>query len=236
MLVDPGVIAPAPPQQDQQPLFAASGGSKVIAAPALLPGGRQAAVAGAYYTAAWVTRIRKRHWAPARGGPRETRGPYRRRPPETPLQGYPETGYPYASSATGFDSTRRCKGVLKRDIPTTSCIQEMAVIFQGDINRLICHSQLPAAEEFEREVMEVILPAIQQTGSYAIAPAAPRTFSRARSIASPTPSTGSTPRSVFKIHSLMLKGLCKNDGAHLRDRPLRPGRGSRRPSAYNFQE
>lgn len=63
---------------------------------------------------------------------------------------------------------RHCKGSVKHGVLTPGGIQEVTVIFLGDINRLICHSQLPAAEAFEREVMEVILPAIQQTGTYTV--------------------------------------------------------------------
>ncbi|MFZ4776974.1 MAG: Bro-N domain-containing protein [Terrimicrobiaceae bacterium] len=69
---------------------------------------------------------------------------------------------------------RHCKGTTKRRIPTASGIQDMVVIFQGDINRLICNSTLPSAEAFEKEVMEVILPAIQQTGTYTVTPARAR--------------------------------------------------------------
>ncbi len=37
---------------------------------------------------------------------------------------------------------RHCKGTLKRGILTNGGRQEMVVIFQGDINRLICNSEL----------------------------------------------------------------------------------------------
>ncbi|WP_299259797.1 BRO family protein [uncultured Kushneria sp.] len=65
-----------------------------------------------------------------------------------------------------------CKGVLKRDIPTSSGVQTFSVIREPDVYRLIVRSKLPSAERFEAWVFEEVLPAIRQHGRYE-APAAP---------------------------------------------------------------
>lgn len=59
-----------------------------------------------------------------------------------------------------------CKGVLKWNIPTSSGNQDVLFITEGDIYRLIMKSKLPSAEEFERWVMDEVLPQIRKTGSY----------------------------------------------------------------------
>lgn len=42
----------------------------------------------------------------------------------------------------------------------------MSVIPEGDLYRLIVHSQLPEAEKFERWVFDEVLPTIRKTGKY----------------------------------------------------------------------
>lgn len=42
----------------------------------------------------------------------------------------------------------------------------MKFIPEGDVYRLISHSKLPAAEEFEHWVFDEVLPTIRQTGGY----------------------------------------------------------------------
>lgn len=59
-----------------------------------------------------------------------------------------------------------CKGVLKWNIPTNGGNQEMLIIPEGDVYRLIVRSQLPDAEKFEKWVFDEVLPAIRQTGGY----------------------------------------------------------------------
>ena len=60
-----------------------------------------------------------------------------------------------------------CKGALKQGIPTNGGIQEMLVIPEGDVYRLIVKSQLPEAEKFESWVFDDVLPSIRKTGLYA---------------------------------------------------------------------
>ena len=59
-----------------------------------------------------------------------------------------------------------CKGVLKRNIPTSSGNQDVLLITEGDVYRLIMKSKLKSAEKFESWVMDEVLPSIRKTGSY----------------------------------------------------------------------
>ena len=59
-----------------------------------------------------------------------------------------------------------CKGTVKRRTPTTSGVQEMLFIPEGDVYRLISRSKLPAAERFEVWVFDEILPSIRKYGGY----------------------------------------------------------------------
>lgn len=75
------------------------------------------------------------------------------------------------ATALGYSNTRdavsrHCKGVVKCDIPTNSGVQNMSVIPEGDIYRLIIRSNLPSAEEFERWIFDEVIPSIRKTGGY----------------------------------------------------------------------
>ncbi len=62
---------------------------------------------------------------------------------------------------------RHCKGVVKRyPLQTAGGMQEVRVLTEPDVMRLMVNSTLPAAEAFERLVFEDILPTIRKTGSY----------------------------------------------------------------------
>lgn len=85
-------------------------------------------------------------------------------------------GKPYfvgtdVAKALGYNNprdavSRHCKGVVKRDTPTSSGVQSMSYINEGDLYRLIMKSKLPSAEKFESWVMDEVLPTIRKTGSY----------------------------------------------------------------------
>lgn len=63
--------------------------------------------------------------------------------------------------------SRHCRGVVKRDIiDSLGRTQEASFISEGDLYRLITHSNLPAAEKFESWVFDEVLPSIRKTGSY----------------------------------------------------------------------
>lgn len=73
--------------------------------------------------------------------------------------------------ALGYKNSRdaigtHCKGVVKRDSPTSSGIQEISFIPESDVYRLVMRSKLPAAETFQDWVCEEVLPTLRATGSY----------------------------------------------------------------------
>lgn len=63
---------------------------------------------------------------------------------------------------------QHCKGatVKHRIVDSLNRTQEMRVIRESDVYRLVTNSQLPAAEEFEMWVMEDVLPSIRKHGAY----------------------------------------------------------------------
>lgn len=66
---------------------------------------------------------------------------------------------------------RHCRCVVKHDIPHPQSADktiEMSFITEGDVYRLITHSKLPAAEQFERWVFDEVLPTIRKHGMYAV--------------------------------------------------------------------
>lgn len=85
-------------------------------------------------------------------------------------------GKPYfvasdVAAALGYANPRKavsdyCKGVTKRDTPTSSGVQSMSYIGEGDLYRLIMKSKLPSAEKLESWVMDEVLPSIRSTGYY----------------------------------------------------------------------
>ena len=80
-------------------------------------------------------------------------------------------GYADATNAM----KRHCKGVAKRHpLRTDGGIQEVRILGEADVMRLLVHSKLPAAQEFERLVFEEILPTIRRTGAYGKAAAGPQ--------------------------------------------------------------
>jgi len=60
-----------------------------------------------------------------------------------------------------------CKGVRKsHPLPTSGGTQEVRLISEPDMLRLVVNSTLPSAERFERWVFEEVLPSIRKTGTY----------------------------------------------------------------------
>ena len=71
----------------------------------------------------------------------------------------------YANAADAIE--KHCKGVVKRyPLTTPGGVQEVRVLSEGDVLRLILRSRLPAAEQFERWVFDEVLPQIARTGRY----------------------------------------------------------------------
>lgn len=61
---------------------------------------------------------------------------------------------------------QHCKESVKHRVPTKGGDQEIKIIPEGDLYRLITHSKLPAAERFEKWVFDEVLPSIRQTSGY----------------------------------------------------------------------
>ena len=70
----------------------------------------------------------------------------------------------YASPANAI--TAHCKGVTVLMTPSAGGMQNTKFIPEGDVYRLIVHSKLPAAEQFERWVFDEVLPTIRRNGAY----------------------------------------------------------------------
>ncbi len=51
-----------------------------------------------------------------------------------------------------------CRAITKRSTPISGKIQEINFIPEADVYRLICHSKLPKAQEFEKWVFEDVVP------------------------------------------------------------------------------
>ena len=88
----------------------------------------------------------------------------------------------YANASKAFSD--HCKGVTRRyPLLTDGGTQEMRVLAEPDVLRLIVSCSLPAAQAFERLVFEEILPTIRKTGKYSTAPALPQSFAAALRLA-----------------------------------------------------
>lgn len=73
----------------------------------------------------------------------------------------------YADAKTAIRN--HCKGVQKQHpLQTAGGIQEMRVLSEPDVLRLIVNCTLPAAQAFEQLVFEEILPSIRKTGGYQV--------------------------------------------------------------------
>lgn len=72
-------------------------------------------------------------------------------------------GYTNPNKAMGD----HCKGVTKRyPLETPGGIQELRIINEPDVFRLIANSRLPQAQRFEKWLFEVVLPQIRKSGSF----------------------------------------------------------------------
>ena len=76
------------------------------------------------------------------------------------------------ATTLGYQNTkdalaRHCKGVVKyHPLKTPGGIQQARFITEPDLYRLIAHSKLPDAQNFEKWVFEEVLPTIRNHGAY----------------------------------------------------------------------
>ena len=61
---------------------------------------------------------------------------------------------------------RHCRATVKRSSPISGKMQDINFISEGDVYRLIVHSKLPSAEQFEKWVFDEVLPSIRKNGGY----------------------------------------------------------------------
>lgn len=61
---------------------------------------------------------------------------------------------------------RHCRATVKRSSPISGKLQDINFISEGDVYRLIVHSKLPSAEQFEKWVFDEVLPSIRKNGGY----------------------------------------------------------------------
>lgn len=88
----------------------------------------------------------------------------------------------------GYSNSRKavndhCKGVTKRYIPTTSGNQQVTLIPERDVYRLIMRSKMPEAEKFEDWVVGEVLPSIRKSGSYQSQSNVPQSFAESLRLA-----------------------------------------------------
>ena len=61
---------------------------------------------------------------------------------------------------------RHYRATVKRSSPISGKMQDINFISEGDVYRLIVHSKLPSAEQFEKWVFDEVLPSIRKNGGY----------------------------------------------------------------------
>ncbi len=66
--------------------------------------------------------------------------------------------------------SRHCKGALKHPVQTNGGIQDLTIIPEQDVFRLILRSKLPSAIKFEEWLFDEVLPTIRKKGSYDLNP------------------------------------------------------------------
>ena len=59
-----------------------------------------------------------------------------------------------------------CRAITKRYTPISGKMQEINFIPEGDVYRLITHSKLPTAQQFESWVFDEVIPSIRRNGAY----------------------------------------------------------------------
>lgn len=74
------------------------------------------------------------------------------------------SGLGYASPKDAV--SRHCKGAIFHSYQTEGGEQNIKMIPEGDMYRLIVRSKLPSAEKFESWVMDEVLPSIRKDGGY----------------------------------------------------------------------
>ena len=81
----------------------------------------------------------------------------------------------YIDTSKGI--TTHCKGTpIYHPLETNGGVQEVRVIYEPDLYRLIFGSKLPSAQQFQNWVFEEVLPSIRTKGSYNLTDNPPLTY------------------------------------------------------------
>jgi hypothetical protein len=72
----------------------------------------------------------------------------------------------YARPADAIRAHCKPKGTVKHSIPTSGGPQDLLLINEANVYRLIVRSQLPSAEKFEEWLFEEVVPSIRKKGYY----------------------------------------------------------------------
>ena len=136
-------------------------------------------------------------------------------------------GYKDATNAIKL----HCKGVAKHHpLQTGGGLQEMRVISEPDVLRLIVSSTLPAAESFECWVFEEVLPTIRKTGGYTAPGAAQSTPATER--ASIAMMVAESAARILRIEGVPLLGYITDVAEQFSPEAARalPSYGANRPA------
>lgn len=74
----------------------------------------------------------------------------------------------YKDSVNAIKQHCKTKGVAFHHLLTSGGKQKIRFIDEGNLYRLITHSKLPSAEQFESWVFDEVLPTLRKTGTYSI--------------------------------------------------------------------
>lgn len=114
---------------------------------------------------------------------------------------------------------RHCKGVVKHyPLQTPGGTQQVRIINEPDLYRLIVHSTLEASEKFEAWVFEEVLPTIRKTGRYSAPNVQPSLADLAERLtnASKSPNTSRLPAAeTWDIASTIVSALFGIDAMQL---------------------
>lgn len=135
----------------------------------------------------------------------------------------------YSNPAAAMSS--HCKGVAMRyPLQTAGGLQDVRVLSEPDVLRLIVRSTLPEAERFEKWLFEEVLPAIRKTGSYTAPGAAIPTPATER--ASIAMMVAESAARILRIEGVPLLGYITDVAAAFSPEAARapPSYGANRPA------
>lgn len=111
---------------------------------------------------------------------------------------------------------KHCKGVAKRyPLQTAGGVQDVRIIHEPDLYRLIVGSKLPAAQKFERWVFEEVLPTLRKTGSYGMSQTTQELGEHCRQVNKALATPGLDYQTRWAIASRLCKAIFGEDAAYM---------------------